>query len=101
MEELPAGALVADLGCGNGTLLSRLRGRGCPLAGVDLSTSGIAVARRQWLDMCVSSRPIAFAAKNPGIALTNEWTFITTHFGITITSSSGPFLHFRSCGLKA
>jgi 2-polyprenyl-3-methyl-5-hydroxy-6-metoxy-1,4-benzoquinol methylase len=51
LKGLPAGALVADLGCGNGAFLSRLRGRGWTLAGIDLSTSGIAIARRQWPDI--------------------------------------------------
>ena len=51
LKGLPAGASVVDLGCGNGAFLSRLRGRGWKLSGVDLSTSGIAIARRQWPDI--------------------------------------------------
>jgi SAM-dependent methyltransferase len=51
LKGLPAGASVADLGCGNGAFLSRLRGRGWTLVGVDLSMSGIAIARRQWPDI--------------------------------------------------
>jgi SAM-dependent methyltransferase len=51
LKGLPAGASVADLGCGNGSFLSRFRGRGWTLVGIDLSTSGIAIARRQWPDI--------------------------------------------------
>ena len=51
LKGLPAGASLVDMGCGNGAFLSRLRGRGWTLVGVDLSTSGIAIAKRQWPDI--------------------------------------------------
>jgi len=52
MGELPAGAKVLDLGCGNGTFLSLFRERakanGWQLYGSDFSPTGIEVARRSF-----------------------------------------------------
>lgn len=48
---LPAGSAVIDLGCGNGLLLSRFRGRGWHLLGIDLSESGVRIARDNYPDI--------------------------------------------------
>jgi 2-polyprenyl-3-methyl-5-hydroxy-6-metoxy-1,4-benzoquinol methylase len=41
---LPRGAVVADLGCGNGSILARFADRGWELHGLDVSASGVAQA---------------------------------------------------------
>ena len=51
LKPLPPHSSVIDLGCGNGSFLARLRGRGWKLTGVDLSKSGIQLARAQWPDI--------------------------------------------------
>lgn len=43
----PPGSRVLDVGCGNGFLAARYADRGCSVVGIDLSESGIAIARRQ------------------------------------------------------
>lgn len=48
LEELPAKAMVLDLGCGNGTFLSLFRGRGWELYGSDLSPTAIEIAQRNF-----------------------------------------------------
>ncbi len=45
LGELPEGASVLDMGCGNGTFISRFQGRGWNLYGTDFSPSGIEIAR--------------------------------------------------------
>src|SRR5688500_15475593 len=40
------GARVLDVGCGNGYLAARFAQRGCEVVGIDLSPSGIELARR-------------------------------------------------------
>jgi 2-polyprenyl-3-methyl-5-hydroxy-6-metoxy-1,4-benzoquinol methylase len=45
---LPAGAVILDLGCGNGALLASFRASGHHLHGLDSSTSGIDIARRTY-----------------------------------------------------
>lgn len=48
LASLPAGSSVIDLGCGNGSVLASFRDRGWKLVGVDMSESGIAIARQHW-----------------------------------------------------
>lgn len=49
---IPAAASVLDLGCGSGTLLARLRARGCPkLAGVELDQEALLQASARGLDV--------------------------------------------------
>jgi 2-polyprenyl-3-methyl-5-hydroxy-6-metoxy-1,4-benzoquinol methylase len=45
---LSPGTRVLDLGCGNGAVAGRFLDLGCEVVGVDLSESGIEVARRTW-----------------------------------------------------
>ena len=45
LKDVPAGARVLDLGCGNGTFLSLFQSRGWKLYGSDFSPTGINVAR--------------------------------------------------------
>src|SRR5438093_4691224 len=42
---LPPGARVLDIGCGNGFLAGYFLGKGCRVVGIDLSTTGIHIAR--------------------------------------------------------
>lgn len=42
----PAGSRLLDVGCGNGYLAARFASRGCEVVGVDLSETGIALARK-------------------------------------------------------
>jgi len=42
------GSRVLDVGCGNGYLAARFAARGCLVVGIDLSESGIAMARRHF-----------------------------------------------------
>lgn len=48
LKDLPAGASVIDLGCGNGALLAALRERGWRLTGIDISRSGIQLAQKTY-----------------------------------------------------
>lgn len=41
----PVGSRVLDVGCGNGYLAGKLLEKGCQVVGIDLSTSGIEIAR--------------------------------------------------------
>lgn len=45
---LARGTRVLDLGCGNGAVAGRFLELGCEVVGVDLSQSGIDVARSTW-----------------------------------------------------
>ncbi len=45
LQDFPAGTVIVDLGCGNGSFLSLFQGRGWQLYGADFSPSGIALAR--------------------------------------------------------
>ncbi len=54
LKDLPAGASVADLGCGNGSLLAAFRDRGWKMTGVDISKSGIEIASKQYPDISFS-----------------------------------------------
>jgi 2-polyprenyl-3-methyl-5-hydroxy-6-metoxy-1,4-benzoquinol methylase len=45
LGNLPEGASVLDMGCGNGTFISRFRDRGWKLYGTDFSPTGIEIAR--------------------------------------------------------
>ena len=45
---LPAGARMLDIGCGNGALAGQFLARGMQVVGVDLSESGIAIARKKY-----------------------------------------------------
>ena len=51
IRHLPAGSVVADLGCGNGSLLSHLRDYRFRLYGLDSSTSGLQQAKRAFPDI--------------------------------------------------
>ena len=51
LSDLPAGASLIDLGCGNGSNIATLRGKGWKLTGVDFSKSGIEIARKTWPDV--------------------------------------------------
>jgi 2-polyprenyl-6-hydroxyphenyl methylase/3-demethylubiquinone-9 3-methyltransferase len=46
--ELKPGARVLDVGCGNGFLCAEFLRRGCKVVGIDLSSQGIEVARRNY-----------------------------------------------------
>ncbi len=46
LADLPEGARVLDLGCGNGALLATLRDRGWELHGLEISESGVKIARK-------------------------------------------------------
>lgn len=48
LRDIPAGARVLDMGCGNGTFLSSFRDRGWKLFGVDFSATGIAFAKKNF-----------------------------------------------------
>jgi SAM-dependent methyltransferase len=50
-EQVPAGALVLDLGCGPGHVTRYLADRGCQMLGVDLSPGMVTVARRRHPDL--------------------------------------------------
>jgi 2-polyprenyl-6-hydroxyphenyl methylase/3-demethylubiquinone-9 3-methyltransferase len=45
LKDVPAGATVLDLGCGNGSFLSLFQDRGWQLYGSDFSPTGVAIAR--------------------------------------------------------
>jgi len=45
-----AGTRVLDVGCGNGYTCGELRKRGCDVVGIDLSESGVSIARRAYPD---------------------------------------------------
>jgi 2-polyprenyl-6-hydroxyphenyl methylase/3-demethylubiquinone-9 3-methyltransferase len=51
LADVPAGALVADIGCGNGSFLSLFRNRGWQLYGTDYSSTGIEIARASYPDI--------------------------------------------------
>jgi 2-polyprenyl-3-methyl-5-hydroxy-6-metoxy-1,4-benzoquinol methylase len=51
LKDLPAGSSVLDMGCGNGSFLSRFRNKGWKLAGTDFSVSGIQFAREAFPDI--------------------------------------------------
>lgn len=46
-----AGGTLLDLGCGNGALTARLRGRGFRTMGLEASPEQLALARRSWPDI--------------------------------------------------
>jgi 2-polyprenyl-6-hydroxyphenyl methylase/3-demethylubiquinone-9 3-methyltransferase len=48
LADFPAGSLVVDVGCGNGSFLSLFQDRGWDLYGSDFSASGIEIARRNY-----------------------------------------------------
>lgn len=47
-DRLGRGVRVLDVGCGNGFIAGQFAGKGCEVVGVDLSESGIALARRTY-----------------------------------------------------
>jgi 2-polyprenyl-3-methyl-5-hydroxy-6-metoxy-1,4-benzoquinol methylase len=47
---LKVGARVLDIGCGNGNLCAAFQRQGCQAVGIDLSESGIALARQHFPD---------------------------------------------------
>jgi 2-polyprenyl-3-methyl-5-hydroxy-6-metoxy-1,4-benzoquinol methylase len=51
LEDVPANALVVDLGCGNGSFLSLFRNRGWYLYGSDYSSTGIEIARASYTNI--------------------------------------------------
>jgi 2-polyprenyl-6-hydroxyphenyl methylase/3-demethylubiquinone-9 3-methyltransferase len=48
LTKVPAGSLVLDIGCGNGSFLSLYRDRGWRLYGSDFSTTGIEFAKKHY-----------------------------------------------------
>lgn len=46
--KLPPGVRVLDMGCGNGAVAGRFLEMGCQVVGVDLSESGVELARKTW-----------------------------------------------------
>lgn len=48
LEQVPAQSVVVDVGCGNGSFLARFRDRGWLLYGSDLSSTGIALGRKNY-----------------------------------------------------
>ena len=48
LRDVPAGAKVLDLGCGNGSFLSLFQDRGGKLYGADFSTTGSQIARENF-----------------------------------------------------
>ncbi|MGH9714420.1 MAG: class I SAM-dependent methyltransferase [Candidatus Acidiferrales bacterium] len=48
IENLPAKSVVAEAGCGNGSMLGELRGYGFDLHGLDVSESGLAHAKKNF-----------------------------------------------------
>lgn len=51
MSDVPAGSVVMDAGCGNGSFISQFRGRGWQLNGADFSPAGIAIAKESFPDI--------------------------------------------------
>ena len=51
LGHLPSGSVVADLGCGNGSILADLRGYHFELHGLDASKSGLAEAVKAYPDV--------------------------------------------------
>ena len=51
LGHLPAGSIVADLGCGNGSILAHLREYRFELHGLDASKSGLAEAEKAYPDI--------------------------------------------------
>jgi len=49
--QIPAGAQVLDLGCGNGSFISLYRDRGWHLHGTDFSSTGIEIAKQNFPDI--------------------------------------------------
>ena len=47
-ERLQPGARILDVGCGNGFKAGQLLARGCEVVGIDISESGIAIARENY-----------------------------------------------------
>ncbi len=48
LKNLPQGSVIADLGCGNGSLLAEFRRRGFELHGFDSSSSGLTQGRKAY-----------------------------------------------------
>ncbi len=48
LKQVPAGATVLDVGCGNGSFLSRFQNRGWKLYGADFSPTGVEIARKSF-----------------------------------------------------
>lgn len=48
LADVPRDARVLDLGCGNGAMVASFLDRGWDLVGVDISQSGLALARQRW-----------------------------------------------------
>jgi 2-polyprenyl-3-methyl-5-hydroxy-6-metoxy-1,4-benzoquinol methylase len=48
VRDIPSGAVVLDLGCGNGSFIAMFRDRGWDLHGTDFSDTGIQVAKRSF-----------------------------------------------------
>jgi 2-polyprenyl-6-hydroxyphenyl methylase/3-demethylubiquinone-9 3-methyltransferase len=48
LKDVPAGASVLDMGCGNGSFISQFQNRGWKLFGTDFSPTGIEIARKNF-----------------------------------------------------
>src|SRR5689334_12889744 len=53
IRKLQPGSVVMDLGCGNGSVLAQFRGLGLDLYGLEVSTSGVASAQREYPEVDV------------------------------------------------
>jgi 2-polyprenyl-3-methyl-5-hydroxy-6-metoxy-1,4-benzoquinol methylase len=51
LKEVPAGAVVMDAGCGNGSFIALFQDKGWKLHGSDLSPTGIEIARQTFPDI--------------------------------------------------
>ena len=51
VNRLPKLSVILDLGCGNGSMLSRLRQHGWDLHGIEMSSSGLAEAQKAYPDI--------------------------------------------------
>ena len=51
LRDVPPGAEILDVGCGNGSLIASFGNRGWDLSGLDISVSAIEVAKKQFPDI--------------------------------------------------
>jgi SAM-dependent methyltransferase len=51
VDRIPAGSSVLDIACGTGTILKKLRDKGCRVYGIDIAPGAIRLARAKGLDV--------------------------------------------------